>query len=57
MKTTATKILAMVLALSMVFALCACGQNSATESSMVIHADGTVDLTVRPGKVVSRKLP
>lgn len=33
MKTTATKILAMVLALSMVFALCACGQNSATESS------------------------
>ena len=33
MKTTATKILAMVLVLSMVFALCACGQNPATESS------------------------
>ena len=25
--------------------------------NVVIHSDGTVDLTVRPGKVISRKLP
>ena len=40
MKTTAIKILAMVLALSMVFALCACGQNSATESSKPAEVKG-----------------
>ena len=25
--------------------------------NVVIHSDGTVDLMVRPGKVISRKLP
>ena len=25
--------------------------------AVVIHTDGTVDLTVRPGKVITKKLP